>query len=163
MKMRKVIILLATSVLLTTLVASPALAKSRPVEFTGTIDFMSWVNPVPPNVTPGGTVHEQIVTEWLFDMTDSRVDGLLVASGGCTWPHEKPWPWGPCHLNWTLDVDADLQPDWEGVLAVTPQDYRVFWNGSGHGLGQFAGLNMTFKVEGGPFPPASVTGRITSE
>ena len=160
MKSRMFSLVIAAALLLAAFTA-PARADSTPVDYTGTVAFVSWVDPVPPAITPGGTVHEQIVTEWLYDTTDSRLSGTYVVAGACTWPHDKPWPWGPCHLTWTVDVNGDQQPEWEGVLVVTPQDYRIFWNGSGHGLGEYAGLHVSFKVYGGPFPPATVVGQVT--
>lgn len=163
MKMRKMIFLLAASLLLSTLVANPALADSKPTEFTGTIDFVNWVNPVPPVVTPGGTIHEQVVTQWTLLVSDPRFTGLMTASGRCTWPHEKSWAWGPCHMQWTLDSDADQQPDWEGAFNMTAQNFRVFWSGYGHGVGKYAGLKMTFKVTGEHAVPAPVIGWISSE
>lgn len=155
----RILVLLA----LTLTIATPTRAASPNVDYTGTIDFLSWVDPVPPVVTPGGTIHEQVVTQWIVNVTDPRLSGIYVMSGQCTWPHEKPWPWGPCHLTWTLDTDNDQRPEWSGVLHATPQDYRVYWQGSGHGQDEYAGLNVNFKVEGGPMPPGNISGQVTGK
>ncbi len=160
MKARVISVVIA-SLLLMTYGASPASAGSKTTDYNGTVSFVKWVDPVPPVVTPGGTVHEFPIIDFLFETSDPRVSGIYVFAGKCTWPNNKPWPWGPCNMTWTLDVNNDKQPDWEGVIHVTPQDYRIFWSGNGHGRGMYNGLNMSFKVEGGPFPPATVTGRVT--
>ena len=160
MKARMIPLMIVVSLMLVALVATPVQAGTETTKYTGTVDFVSWVDLVPPVVTPGGTIHEQIVTEWLFNATDPRLSGTYIISGTCTWPHDKPWPWGPCHTTWTLDVNGDQQAEWEGVLTWTPQDYRVFWNGNGHGLGEYTGLNVSFKVYSGPEPPGTVVGQV---
>lgn len=162
---RKQVMRIVATLMLTVIIAAPMpiQAASANTDYTGTIDFLSWVNPVPPVVTPGGTIHEQIVTQWIVNVTDPRLSGIYIMSGQCTWPHEKPWPWGPCHLRWTLDTDNDQRNEWEGNLTVTPQDYRIYWQGTGHGLDEYGDLKVSFKVEGGAAPPANITGRVTGK
>jgi hypothetical protein len=161
MKARTVSLMIVASLLFVAFAATPASAGAKTTDYTGTVDFVSWVNLAPPVVIPGGTTHELVITEWSFNTTDPRLLGTYVLAGTCTWPRGKLWPWGPCQTTWTLDVDNDQKAEWEGVLTLTPQDYHVFWNGNGHGLGRYAGLFVSFKVySGGPVPPGTVVGYV---
>jgi hypothetical protein len=162
MKAKNVSLVIVASLMLVVFTVGPTRAVAKTTDYTGTVDLVSWVSLAPPVITPSGTIREMVITEWLFKATDARLSGTYTIAGTCTWPHGKLWPWGPCHTTWTLDVDGDQQAEWEGVLTLTPQDYRVFWNGNGHGFGKYAGLFVSFKVyNGGPMPPGTVVGKVT--
>ncbi len=159
MKARNIFSIVMISLLLISILIVPVRAGDNRSDYTGTVEFVSWTEPVPPVVTPGGTIHEQVVTEWLFNTTDSRLTGIYVFTGKCTWPHDKTGSWGPCQTTWTLDVNGDQQPDWEGVMSLSAQTKHDQWNGTGHGLGVYTGLQVSFKVYG----IETVVGQVSGE
>ena len=117
---------------------------------------MDWIDQAPWKFT-GGTIHNLANTYWDFVSTDARLSGTYILDTKCNWP-KGAFVDGPCPTKWSLDVDGDDQPDWEGVLNVTAQ--TGVWSGNGHGRGQFAGMNVSFKING-EFPVYSVDGRVT--
>jgi hypothetical protein len=146
MKARFIPQMIVVSLLLGALYASPLKAGTSQAEYTGTVEYVSWTEPVPPVVTPGGVIHQQFISKWSFHTTDVRLSGVYVITGVCTWPQEKSLGWGPCQATWTADVNGDKLADWEGAMSLVAHTKHDQWNGTGHGLGEYAGLNVSFKV-----------------
>ena len=96
---------------------------------------------------PGGNYHEWgAIGIFLITTDDPRFQGQLTLDGNFLMAkaaHPDPG-WGPLNAKWTLDVDFDGQPDWEGTEHVLPQSGPVIRaHFAGHGLGQYEGLQVT--------------------
>ena len=155
MKASMVSLLMIAAFLAMAFAVAPAQAGEKTTDYTGTMTFVDWENVSLAEVGP--TVHAQSISQWWVDATDPRVSGMYILDGKCMWPHGEWFGWGPCQAKWTLDANADGQSDWEGQFTVSPQLDRVyFWGGTGQGLGEYAGMHVSFKIYDG-----QVVGRIT--
>ncbi len=125
---------------------SPATAGTKTTfRMTGPVVFVSWTTVR--YALPGGNYHEWDGSGvFLITTDDSRFQGELTLEGSfqlCKATHPAPC-WGPLNTKWTLDVDFDGQPDWEGTEHVLPQSGPVMRaHFSGHGLGRYDGLQVT--------------------
>jgi hypothetical protein len=162
MKAKLVSLIITASLLLAAFAATPARAGANTTDYTGTMVFVGGEET--PVVTPGGTMHMSVVFNFQFDTSDPRVSGIYVMTGKCTIPTGKePGVWGPCQATWTLDVNGDQQPEWEGVLETTGRLNHDQYNATGHGLGEFAGLYVSFKVHDFASGNATVDGQVIGD
>ena len=146
MKARTVSLIIIVSVLLMALAAAPVGAGTKTTDYTGTVAFSGTWEDLELKTTPGGTTHELVLTSFFFNTDDPRVTGDYMMTSKCTWPHGKPFPYGPCQATWTLNNDADPQPEWEGLVTLNPGLHYDQWNGNGRGLDEYTGLKLSFKV-----------------
>ena len=153
MKAKMITTVVAMALLFVAFSATPAWAGAKTTDYTGTVSFVDFQDLTSWKYA-GRTIHDLANWYFYFDTTDPRLTGMYVLEAQCNWP-KGAFISGVCQANWTLDVDGDGQSDWVGVVEVTNNG----WNGSGHGLGQYAGLNVMYKVRG-PFEAFVVDGRV---
>ena len=163
MKARTVSLVVIVSVLLMAFAASPVGAGTKTTDYTGTASWGGIWNDLEPPVVRGGTVHELVYNPFQIDTTDPRVSGLYKMISKCTWPLNNEFAITPCQVTWTLDNDQDSQPEWEGIVTLTAGPYLDHWNGNGHGLGEYAGLKMSFKAYGMAAGTGQVVGQIVGD
>lgn len=153
MKARMIALISAAALTLVSVGVNPAWAAAK-TSVTGswTITDPGWVDlpgypkcmghpEVQPYLEPCPTaIHDLADTYWRFDASDSRLAGIYVLRTTCNW-HKQLYA-GPCLGTWTLDADNDQRPEWEGSWA-----FGSNWTVVGHGLDEYAGLNVSLKVK----------------
>ena len=167
MKARIVSLISAVCLALAVFGAAPTSAEAKTTVFTGTWTFVNWVDVAGypkcmghPELKPyeeacPTAIHDLADTYWRFDASDSRLSGIYVLRTTCNW-RKEPFVAGPCKGTWTVDTDSDQKPEWEGAWTIGGN-----WSFSGHGMDEFAGLNVTLKVYKIAFPDYIVDGLVT--
>ncbi len=92
----------------------------------------------PPEPCPTA-IHDLADTYWQVEASDPRLSGVYVLRTTCNF--RKVVFVGPCKGTFTADTDNDQKPEWEGTWA-----FGSNWTVIGHGLDEYAGLNVLLKV-----------------
>ena len=125
---------------------TPAIAGTK-TSFTIDVPFTNNSFTLGQTATPAGNLHAwDSVGVGTFTSTDARFQGEITFHTQfllCKETHPLPC-WGPLNAKWTLDVDSDGQPDWEGISHGLPQNVSIVTiRFVGHGLGKYDGLQVT--------------------
>ena len=169
--MKARIILLTSTICLTLAIfgAAPVSVAAKTTGFTGAWTFVNWVDVAGypkcmghPELNPyvdacPTAIHDLADTYWHLDASDPRFSGTYVLRTTCNW-RKEPFVAGPCKGTWTVDIDNDQKPEWEGAWA-----FGSNWGLSGHGLDEFAGLNVSLKIHAIAFPDYIADGQVTGK
>ncbi len=143
---KRIAVLLAFMLAAMLLGIRPAWAETRTAfTMSGPTTFIRWTTTG--FATPGDNWHAwDGAAVHRFTTTDPRFGGEITLAGNFPLAvADHPMPgWGPVNSTWTLDVDGDGIPDWEGTEPVLKNYQPVHISQLvGHGLGRYDGLQVS--------------------